>query len=134
MDAYTNKTALPFIYQVSVALAAGIGSTAQQTLIMQADSYFELRAILCMSSLEATTDVIPNYFSVSLRDQTTGNDITNGRIPQRILAGNAFNNGTVQGRPVLFEPQSNLFFDFSNLNAGANTVTIALHGYKIKIS
>jgi hypothetical protein len=133
MDAYTNRSAIPFIYTVSVSIAAS--STAQTTLIMQADSYFELRSILGTGGANATTEdslVNPNNFSVSIRDQTTGNDITSGRIPQRILCGNAFNS-YIQQRPILFEPQSNLFFDFLNLTAGTNAVTLALHGYKIKV-
>ena len=52
------------------------------------------------------------------------------RIPQRILCGNAYN-GFLQRRGVVFEPQSNLLFDFLNLTANQITVTVALHGYKI---
>lgn len=133
MSELTNRDALPFIYTVNVTLAAN--GTAQATLIMQADSYFELHAILGTGGAAATTEdslVNPNNFSVSIRDQTTGNELMSQRVPQRILCGNAFNS-FIQRRPIVFEPQSNLFFDFLNLTAGTNVVTLALHGYKIKI-
>lgn len=133
MSELTNRDALPFIYTVNVTLAAN--GTAQTTLIMQADSYFELHAILGTGGQNNTTEdslVNPNNFSVSIRDQTTGNELMSQRVPQRILCGNAFN-AFIQRRPIVFEPQSNLFFDFLNLTANTNVVTLGLHGYKIKL-
>jgi hypothetical protein len=123
----------PFTYLVDVTIAAANGS-AQSTLIMQADSYFELVSIFGSSSQAAElTNISPNYFSVSIRDQTTGNDLMSNQVPQRILCGNAFN-GFLERRPVVFEPQSNLFFDFRDLSGNVgNRVQLALHGYKLKI-
>ena len=142
MEGYTNQNAIPYLYKVSVSLAAS--GTAQTTLIMQADSYFELRAILGTAYVGAvgTTAaakyedalVNPNSFEVSIRDQTTSFDITNGRIPQRLLCGNAYNQILMQ-RPIAFTPQSNLFFDFLNLDtANPNVVTLVLHGFKVRVS
>jgi len=130
----TNRNALPFIYRVDAALTAAVGAAAQTTLIFQADSYFELAGIFAVTDLPAAarTDISPNYFSVQIRDQTTGNDLMSNQIPQAILCGNAFN-GMLQKRGIVFEPQSNLFFDFRNLDATAKTVTLVLHGYKVKI-
>jgi len=130
----TNRNALPFIYRVDAILAAGAGSSAQTTLIFQADSYFELVAIFGTTSIEPgeSTEVSPNNFSVAIRDQTTGNDLMSNQIPQRLLCGNAFN-GFLQKRGIVFEPQSNLFFDFRNVDGAAHTATIVLVGYKIKI-
>lgn len=130
----TNKNVIPFTYLVDVTIAAANGS-AQSTLIFQADSYFELASIFGMSSqANEFTNVSPNYFSVSIRDQTTGSDLMSNQIPQRILCGNAFNS-LLERRPTIFEPQSNLFFDFRDLSGNAgNRVQIALHGYKIKLS
>ena len=51
-------------------------------------------------------------------------------VPQRLLCGNAFN-GFLQKRGIVFEPQSNLLFTFTNLTAAANSITLALHGYKM---
>jgi hypothetical protein len=128
----TNRNALPFIYRVDAVLAVGIGTSAQTTLIFQADSYFELVGIFARTTSDTATDVAPNNFSVQIRDQTTGNDLMSNQIDQAILAGNAFN-GFLQKRGIVFEPQSNLFFDFRNVTAAAKTATIVLHGYKIKI-
>jgi hypothetical protein len=129
----TNRKAIPFIYTVTASLANTIGASAQTTLIFQADSYFELVGFLASTNQTTeSTDVSPNHFSVFIRDQTTGNDLMSNQVPQRVLCGNAFN-GFLQKRGILFEPQSNLFFDFRNLVAVANTVTLTLHGYKLKI-
>ena len=53
-------------------------------------------------------------------------------VPQRLLCGNSFNQFQ-QKRGIVFEPQSNLLFTFTNLTAQSNNVTLALHGYKIII-
>lgn len=129
----TNRNALPFVYRVDATLAAAVGAAAQTTLIFQADSYFELVAIFGTTTLGSeATEVAPNNFSVAIRDQTTGNDLMSAQIPQRAFCGNVYN-GFLQKRGIVFEPQSNLFFDFRNLTANALTATIVLHGYKIKI-
>lgn len=125
----TNVNSLPFIYTVQATVPAN--GSAQSTLIFQADSRFELMGIFGTTNLASeATEVAPNNFSLSIRDQTTGRDLMSTRVPQRILCGNAFN-GFLQKRGVVFEPQSNLLFDFLNLTAGDRVITIALHGYKI---
>lgn len=131
----TNRNAIPFVYRVDASLLGTAGAAAQTTLIFQADSYFELVGIFGTTTVGAeATEVAPNNFSVQIRDQTTGNDLMSNQIPQRLLCGNAFN-GFLQKRGIVFEPQSNLFFDFRNIMAtpAAFTATIVLHGYKIKI-
>jgi hypothetical protein len=128
-----NINSIPFIYKVSASLTAAVGSVGSATLIMQADSRFELAMILATGGLDSTTEnllVAPNSFTVSIRDQTTGRDLMSGEIPQRVLAGNAFN-GFAQKRGVVFEPQSNILFTFTNLTAAVNNITVTLHGYKI---
>ena len=74
----------------------------------------------------------PNSFTVSIRDQTTGRDLMSAPVPQRVLCGNAFKQ-FLEKRGIIFEPQSNLLFTFTNLTAAANNITLALHGYKIII-
>jgi hypothetical protein len=126
----SNVNSLPFTYKVEVAVVAGVGSTGSANLIMQADSNFELSVILGTGSLAAeATEVAPNKFALQIRDQTTGRDLMSGPIPQRVMCGNAFNQ-FLQRRPVVFLPQSNILFTVTNLDASAQTVTIALHGYK----
>jgi len=72
----------------------------------------------------------PNSFTVSIRDQTTGRDLMSAPVPQRILCGNAYRQ-LPEKRGIIFEPQSNLLFTFTNLTALANNITLVLKGYKI---
>lgn len=128
-----NTNSLPFVYVVTAALGNTIGATASTTLIMQADSRFELMGILGTGGQVSTTEdaqVAPNNFTLQIRDQTTGRDLMSAPVPQRVLCGNAFNQ-FLQKRGIVFEPQSNLLFTFTNLTANTNNVTIALHGYKM---
>ena len=128
-----NTNSLPFVYVVTASLGAAVGATSSTTLIMQADSRFELMGILGTGGNAATTEdaqVSPNNFTLQIRDQTTGRDLMSAPVPQRIMCGNAFNQ-FLQKRGIVFEPQSNLLFTFTNLTANTNNVTIALHGYKM---
>lgn len=129
-----NTNSIPFIYIVTPPqLAAAVGATGSTTLIMQADSRFELIGILGTGGTASTTEdaqVNPNSFTCTIRDQTTGRDLMSAPVPQRILCGNAFN-GFLQKRGIVFEPQSNLLFTFTNLTAATNNITLALHGYKM---
>lgn len=130
-----NTNSLPFIYVVTASLPATAGSTASTTLIMQADSRFELFGILGTGGANTNTEdslVNPNSFSCTIRDQTTGRDLMSAPVPQRILCGNAYN-GFLQKRGIVFEPQSNLLFTFTNITPGpaATNITLALHGYKM---
>lgn len=127
----TNTNEIPFTYVVpAITLAAN--ASGQQNLVLMADSYFELAYIFATGGVDATTEntlINPNNFSLLIQDNTTGRALMSARVPQRILCGNAFN-GFPQRRPTVFEPQSNLLFDYLNLTAGNNTVTIAMVGYK----
>ena len=126
-----NTNALPFVYIVASTIAAS--STSSTTLIMQADSRFELMGILGTGGQASTTEdsqVSPNNFTLQIRDQTTGRDLMSAPVPQRIKCGNAFNQ-FLQKRGIVFEPQSNLLFTFTDLSGNTNRVTIALHGYKM---
>jgi hypothetical protein len=128
-----NTNSLPFVYVVTAALGAAVGATVSTTLIMQADSRFELMGIMGTGGQLATTEdslLYPNSFTVSIRDQTTGRDLMSAPEPQRVLCGNAFKQ-FLEKRGIIFEPQSNLLFTFTNLTGAANNVTLALHGYKI---
>jgi len=128
-----NTNSLPFVYVVSATLGAAVGATVSTTLIMQADSRFELMGIMGTGGVNATTEdslQYPNSFTVSIRDQTTGRDLMSAPVPQRVLCGNAFKQ-FLEKRGIIFEPQSNLLFTFTNLTAATNSITLALHGYKI---
>jgi hypothetical protein len=128
-----NTNSLPFVYVVTASLANAVGATASSTLIMQADSRFELMGIMGTGGATAATEdslQYPNFFSVQIRDQTTGRDLMSAPVPQRVLCGNAFKQ-FLEKRGIIFEPQSNLLFTFTNLQAAACNITLALHGYKI---
>jgi hypothetical protein len=129
-----NTNSLPFVYVVTATTGAAAGSTVSTTLIMQADSRFELMGIFGTGGADNTTEnslQYPNSFTVSIRDQTTGRDLMSAPVPQRVLCGNAFKQ-FLEKRGIIFEPQSNLLFTFTNLTGGAaNNITLALHGYKI---
>lgn len=128
-----NTNSLPFDYVVTATLGAAVGATGSSTLIMQADSRFELMAILGTGGANATTEdslQYPNTFTVSIRDQTTGRDLMSAPVPQRVLCGNAYRQ-LAEKRGIVFEPQSNILFTFTNLTAAANNITLVLKGYKI---
>ena len=129
-----NTNSLPFVYVVTASLGAAVGATSSTTLIMQADSRFELMGIFGTGGENAVTTEqnlqYPNSFTVSIRDQTTGRDLMSAPVPQRVLCGNAFKQ-FLEKRGIIFEPQSNLLFTFTNLTAAVNNITLALHGYKI---
>ena len=128
-----NTNSLPFVYVVTASLGAAVGATSSKTLIMQADSLFELMGIFGTGGTAATTEdslTNPNSFTCTIRDQTTGRDLMSAPVPQRVLCGNAFRQ-FLEKRGIIFEPQSNLLFTFTNLTAATNSITLALHGYKI---
>jgi len=129
-----NTNSLPFVYVVTASLGGAVGATVSTTLIMQADSRFELMGIMATGGENAVTTEqnlqYPNSFTVSIRDQTTGRDLMSAPVPQRVLCGNAFKQ-FLEKRGIIFEPQSNLLFTFTNLTAAVNNITLALHGYKI---
>ena len=128
-----NTNSLPFVYVVTTTLGGPAGTTGSSTLIMQADSRFELMGIFGTGGQTASTEdslFYPNSFTVSIRDQTTGRDLMSAPVPQRVLCGNAFQQ-FLEKRGIIFEPQSNLLFTFTNLTGNTNIITLALHGYKI---
>lgn len=129
-----NTNSLPFVYVVGATFGPGtLGASISTNLIMQADSRFELMGIMGTGGADATTEqslFYPNTFTVSIRDQTTGRDLMSAPVPQRILCGNAFQQ-FLEKRGIIFEPQSNLLFTFTNLTNLANGITLGLHGYKI---
>ena len=129
-----NTNSLPFVYVVTATLGGAVGATSSSTLIMQADSRFELMGIFGTGGENVVTTEqnlqYPNSFTVSIRDQTTGRDLMSAPVPQRVLCGNAFKQ-FLEKRGIIFEPQSNLLFTFTNLTAATNNITLALHGYKI---
>jgi hypothetical protein len=121
---------IPFDYVVVTGSIAASGS-AQTTLTLAPDSSFELHLLEGRSSLDGVTDIRPNNFSCQITIQSTGRQLSNLRVPQNLLAGTA-ENGPMLRRPILLSPNTVLLFDFLNLSsAAANTITLALRGYKM---
>jgi len=122
-----NTKCLPFDYVVEVTLTTG--QQLQTSLTLQADSYFELVAILGTSSKDGATDIAPNNFSVQMTDQSSGRQFSNVRVPQRCLAGTA-RYYRDKWRKVVFPPRAVILFDFLDLSSDANSVKLVLTGYK----
>jgi len=127
-----TKDIIPFSYVVTVLIPASGTVTKQITL--NADSEFELNTITAFSGEANQTDVAPNYFSVKITDLTTGRQLTNVRVNQSLITGNANNSSFTQRRSIRFLPNSNLEFDFANLTANEQTVELVLHGYKVMLN
>lgn len=125
-----SENILPFDYLVSSGAMAASG-TATVTLTLAQDSWFELHVIAGSSSLDLDTDFMPNNFTCQITDQSTGRQLANARIPQRVLCSPA-NGGMRLLRPVQFSPSANIILDFLNLDAAlVNTVSLVFKGFKL---
>lgn len=123
-----SRNVIPFDYLVQ--LSVGSLGSAQVTLVMASDSTFELHQILGQHTDDAATDSAPNHFTVQITDTSTGRQLSNAKIPQRLLVTNTWNKGYLR-RPIQFPPSSNVLFDATNLESASDTVTIVLRGFKI---
>ncbi len=126
---YKNTLIIPFTYIVTQVLTAG--QAAQTQLTMASDSAFELLSFVASSTLDADTDVIPNQFSVQVTDQSTGRQLSNARVPQRMYVSSTYTAGAVEKYPIRFPAQCVLLFDFLDTNGGGQTITFGLKGYKL---
>ncbi len=119
----------PFVYKVPVVTLDPSG-TGTETLTLNSDSEFELHYYAASTSLQDPNDPQPNDFEVLIK--VNDQDLSNGRIPQRILTLPA-NQVVPQNRPIIFAPKSQFIFDFLNLVAGEadNEVTFCLVGFKL---
>ncbi len=126
---YRSKNILPFIY-VFPTFTLTSGQALVQTLQMQQSAQFELHEIFGSCTADADTDLMPNNFSVLFTDQSTSMQMSNLRVPQRILCAPS-NQGFRQIRPIIFSPGAIIQADVLDLSAGNNVVTIAWAGYLI---
>lgn len=125
---------LPFHYLVTVTLTSGQSLT--QNLTLQQDSSFALSSLLASTTVDCTRSdgaavtnpFSPNNFSVQITDQTTGRQLASARIPQRIIA--PFQGYKLPDQ-VIFPPGAVLLFDFLDLSATNNVVSLVLAGYKV---
>jgi hypothetical protein len=128
MDLRSNNI-IPFVY-VFPPIILSSGGSAQQTLQMEQSSQFELHEIGGSCTADADTDFMPNNFSVLFTDQSTHKQMSNLRVPQRVLCAPS-NGGYLQRRPVVFAAGANILADVLDLSSSSNTVTITWTGYLI---
>jgi hypothetical protein len=124
---------LPFSYLVTPAQLSS-GASIVSTLSFQADSKFEWHWCFASTDQDGDTDIMPNNFSVLITDNSTGNKMSNARVPQRILCGPANGGFRRMARPILFAPLSTLEFDFLNLSGTNLNIVLELGGYKVKLT
>lgn len=133
MKNYQSKDVLPFTYMFTIALSSL--ASASQNLTLEANSWFEHHYWMASTDQDqvqsaAIAAFYPNNFTCQITDQSSGRQLTNGKVPQRILFGPA-NTAVRLVRPVVFPPNAVLQFDFTNLVAGTTNVTIAMNGFKL---
>jgi len=129
MNANTTRNKIPFFYSVLSAAMANAG-TDSKTLVLAADSQFELCYLMGNSTSDDPNDPQSNNFNARITDQSTGRLLMNDFIPQSILCGPA--NGTIyQKYGVIFDPLANLLIEWNNLSGESNTARLVFVGYKI---
>jgi hypothetical protein len=120
----------PFTYIVpSGALAAN--ASGSYTLILAQDSEFDLQAIVASTSQDTTPAAVTNNFSLLMRDVTGGRDYSTAPVPRFLLAGIVPQNVLNIGERIRFPRKQQIEFQFTNLTATANTITLALLGFKV---
>ena len=127
---FKSAQVLPFYYVVQGTLGATVGATITVNLTTDSASYFELHQIAGSSSLDLDTDFMPNNFTLSIIEQSSGRQITGGQIPQRCISGPA-NQGVQLRRLVQFPPNTTFQFVIVNTIASANVVDVVLSGFKL---
>lgn len=130
-QAIRSQNAKPFIYSASSGAIAASGS-ASATLTLGLDSKFLLCAFTATSSLDDPSDAQPeNNFTLQITDLSTSQAFSNIALPRPLVTTNIFY-GLDNSIPIVFPQGEQFRFDFTNLDAGnANTVTLALQGYKL---
>jgi len=122
------EAVVPFDYLTEISL--GANATGTNTLVLDNEGFFELHYMLGMSSADGLTDVAPNNFKVQMMDGSR-RYMSNALIPQRLIAPYAAQGGLPEPRPVIYAPNSVFQFNFLNLVADTNIITIVLKGYKL---
>lgn len=123
-----NLIFAPYWYRIDATLA-GLGS-AVVALQFDPDADFELHYMMGQSTLDVATNFYNNFFTVAITDKGNSRIWSNANIPQKVLCG-PDNGGLPLRRPVLIAAKSNISFNFTNLNAGANTVSVIFTGFKV---
>lgn len=127
---YPSNLIFPFTYIVDSGSISG-NAQAQVTLQMASDCTFELLGFLASATSDAETETIPNGFSVTIQDQSTGRLMSNANVPQRMFASSTYNPMTYEKYPIRFPANCALLFTILDLTGSTNRVIIGLKGYKL---
>lgn len=153
-ESVSSREILPFVYTVEISLAAS--GTGTKTLVLGADSEFELYGFEARTNVDYTGSAVaytmngvvqtgssaqalasPDCFKVLIKDISTGRDLFTTALPRSLITGNTANFFLPEGYRIRFPRQNQIQFDFTSLvsilPAGASTldITFALRGYKI---
>lgn len=134
MKNYQSKDVLPFIYGFVIALSSA--ANGSQNLTLEASSWFELHYMMASTDTDqiqssTISAQYPNNFTCQITDQSSGRQMSSAKVPQRCMFGPANQFASRNIRPIVFAPNTVLQFDFLNLVAATNNVTISLIGYKV---
>lgn len=152
-ESVSSREILPFVYSVEISLAAS--GTGTKTLVLGADSEFELygfeartnadnsdQSTAVINGVAAGTAVnpvgTPDNFKILIKDISTGRDLFTNSLPRSLVCGSMVNQFVPEGYRIRFPRQNQLQFDFTclystlPLSAGSTLdITFALRGYKI---
>jgi hypothetical protein len=153
-ESVSSREILPFVYSVEISLAAN--GTGTKTLVLGADSEFELYGFEARTNIDyvgnavpytmsgiaqlaspAQSLAVPDCFKVLIKDISTGRDFFTTSLPRSLITGNVANFFLPEGYRIRFPRQNQLQFDFTSLvsvlPAGASNldITFAMRGYKI---
>ena len=147
----SSREVLPFIYTVDITISS-LSGTGTKTLVLGADSEFELYGFEARTSLDNASQAgatiggatalgnpvqAPDNFKVLVKDISTGRDLFTNALNRSLICGNSSNLFVPEGYRIRFPRQNQLQFDFTNLytayptGANAIDITFALRGYKI---
>lgn len=120
---------LPYEYLVPAQAFTALGQAGTQTLVLDTASDFLFYGYLA-STLQDAGSSVPNTFTVYIKNNTTGIDLTGGYVPQAVIAPPA-SYFLEEKVPIRFPRQTQLIFNFLNTFNGSNTINFILKGYKI---
>lgn len=128
MNDYTTQTRIPFWYSFPVAILTN-GSNDTKGLTIETNSAFECWKVLISCTADGDTDTNPNNVTIRLQDNGTGRFLSGAQIAQRIISPISGENRFPT--PVIFAPSSTLVCEYTDLSAGANSVSVVLQGFKL---
>jgi hypothetical protein len=132
----SSRDVIPFIYSVSITLAAS--ASGSKTLVLGIDSEFELYGFeartnqdidLAAPNTAAVTQ--PDVFTIFITDTSTGRNFFTEPVGRALICSNSTQNFTPEGVRIRFPRQEQFQFDFVNLTTNSLTIQFGLRGYKI---